>query len=428
MPKHIVLAYSGGLDTSVMVHWLKTHHGAKVTAAMLDLGQGEAHLAEAKARAIANGAADCIILPAADEFVSEYLAPAIRANALYEGIYPMATALGRPLIAKKLVEAVRKSGADAVAHGCTGKGNDQVRIEAGVKALMPGLECLAPQRTHPMTRDATVEYAKKNGLQIPHLKRSTYSTDDNLWGRSIEGGDTEDPAHAPHDDAFLWTVNPTKAPDAPTAFELRFEAGLPVALNGKKMPLGTLIATLNKEAGAHGVGRIDHVENRLVGIKSREIYEAPAAVTILFAKKALEALTLTKEEVKLKPYLEQKFSENVYDGLWYAPVMKPIRAALDTIAQNVTGTVTVQAYKGSLSLLGRTSPLSLFKDNLATYSVRDSFNHGASEGFIQIWSLPTETANAVRQGATDGVATAKAAPKVGLRAKLQKALKVKKAK
>ncbi len=402
MPKHIVLAYSGGLDTSVMIHWLKVHHKAKVTAAMLDLGQGKAQLAEAKARALANGAADCIILPAAEEFCNDFLAPSIRANALYEGVYPMATAIGRPLIAKKLVEAVQLAGGDAVAHGCTGKGNDQVRIEAGVKALMPGLVCLAPQRSHPMTRVATVEYAHKFDLEIPHLKRSTYSTDENLWGRSIEGGDTEDPAHAPHNDAFTWTANPRDAPDTPATIELTFQAGIPVKLNGKALPLWDLVAQLNKIAGAHGIGRIDHVENRLIGIKSREVYEAPAAMTVLFAKKALEALTLTKEEMKFKPYLEQKFAENVYDGQWYAPVMAAIRAAIDTIQKHVSGTVKVQAYKGGLSILGRTSPLSLFKDNLATYGTKDSFNHQASEGFIEIWSLPTETANAVRAGQAAG--------------------------
>ncbi|HUR63361.1 MAG TPA: argininosuccinate synthase [Candidatus Thermoplasmatota archaeon] len=398
MPKHIVLAYSGGLDTSVMVHWLKTHHGAKVTCAMLDLGQGKEALAEAKARAMANGAAACIVLPAKEEFASDFLAPAIRANAIYEGVYPLATALGRPLIAKKLVEAVQQVGGDAVAHGCTGKGNDQVRIEAGVKALLPGMACLAPQRSHPMTRVATVEYAAKHKLQVPQLKRSTYSTDENLWGRSIEGGDTEDPAHAVHEDAYLWTVSPQKAPNAPAEVGIQFEAGLPVAVDGKRMALWDLVAHVGKLAGSHGVGRIDHVENRLVGIKSREIYEAPAAVTILFAKKALEALTLTKEEMKLKPFLEQQFAQNVYDGLWYAPVMQALRAGIETMQQHVSGTVRVQLYKGNVSLLGRTSPLSLFKDNLATYGTKDAFNHGASEGFIEIWSLPTETANAVRQG------------------------------
>ncbi|MES2154783.1 MAG: argininosuccinate synthase [bacterium] len=408
MPKHIVLAYSGGLDTSVMIHWLKKNHNAKVTAAMLDLGQGKAQLAEAKARALANGAEDCIILPAAQEFCNDFLAPSIRANAMYEGVYPMATAIGRPLIAKKLVEAVQLAGGDAVAHGCTGKGNDQVRIEAGVKALMPGLVCLAPQRTHPMTRVATVEYAKKYDLEIPQLKRQsssphgTYSTDENLWGRSIEGGDTEDPAYAPHNDAFTWTTNPRDAPNTPGTIELTFQAGIPVKLNGKALPLWDLVAQLNTLAGAHGIGRIDHVENRLIGIKSREVYEAPAAMTVLFAKKALEALTLTKEEMKLKPFLEQKFAENVYDGQWYAPVMLAIRAAIDTIQRNVSGTVKVQAYKGGLSVLGRTSPLSLFKDNLATYGTKDSFNHHASEGFIEIWSLPTETANAVRSGQAAG--------------------------
>jgi argininosuccinate synthase len=260
-----------------------------------------------------------------------------------------------------------------------------------------------------MTRDATVEYAKKHKLAIPQLKRSTYSTDENLWGRSIEGGDTEDPAHAVHEDAYLWTTSPQKAPNKPASLKITFEAGIPVAVDGKRMPLWDLVDHVGKLAGAHGVGRIDHVENRLVGIKSREIYEAPAATTILFAKKALEALTLTKEEMRLKPMLEQKFSENVYDGLWFAPVMAAIRAAIDTMQQHVNGDVTVQLYKGNVSLLGRTSRNSLFKDNLATYSVRDSFNHGASEGFIQIWSLPTETANAVRAKSKKNGSTAKKA-------------------
>jgi argininosuccinate synthase len=405
VPKHIVLAYSGGLDTSVMIHWLRQQHKAKVTAAILDLGQGKDALEDARRRAIANGASNFVVLPAKEEFANDFLAPSIRANAMYEGVYPLATAIGRPLIAKKLVEAVQQVGGDAVAHGCTGKGNDQVRIEAGVKALMPGLTCLAPQRTHPMTRVAAVEYAQRHGLEVPQLKRSTYSTDENLWGRSIEGGDTEDPAHPVHEDAYLWTVSPQKAPDTPGSIEIQFEAGLPVALDGKRLPLWDLVAKVGKTAGAHGIGRIDHVENRLVGIKSREIYEAPAAVTILFAKKALEALTLTKEEMKLKPMLEQKFSENVYDGLWYAPVMSALRAAIDTMQQHVAGTVRLQLYKGNVSLLGRTSSLSLFKDNLATYGTKDAFNHQASEGFIELWSLPTETANAVRQGQKDKAKT-----------------------
>lgn len=416
MPKHIVLAYSGGLDTSVMIHWLKENHKAKVTAALLDLGQGKEAIEDARQRAKTNGAANFVVLPAKEEFANDFLAPSIRANAIYEGVYPLATAIGRPLIAKKLVEAVQQVGGDAVAHGCTGKGNDQVRIEAGVKALMPGLLCLAPQRSHPMTRVAAVEYAAKHKLAIPQLKRSTYSTDENLWGRSIEGGDTEDPAHAVHEDAYVWTVSPQKAPNTPETVELTFEAGIPVKLNGKALPLWDLVGQIGKLAGAHGVGRIDHVENRLVGIKSREIYEAPAAVTVLFAKKALEALTLTKEEMKLKPFLEQRFAENVYDGLWYAPVMQAIRAGIDTMQQHVSGTVKLQLYKGNVSLLGRTSPLSLFKDNLATYGTKDSFNHQASEGFIEIWSLPTETANAVRQGqktktgATKGNGHGKASP------------------
>ena len=399
MPKHIVLAYSGGLDTSVGVHWLRQHYGARVTAVLVNMGQAGRDLSEARARALANGAEDCIVTESREAFADGFLAPAIKANALYEGAYPLATALSRPLIARELVQAARDVGADAVAHGCTGKGNDQVRIETGVRALAPDLQCLAPQRSHPMTRDAAIEYAKAHNLQLPVIRRSPYSTDENMWGRSVEGGDIEDPAEPVPEEAFAWTVAAAKAPDKPVTFTIDFEAGLPVRLDGRGRSLADICETLNAAAGAHGIGRIDHVENRLVGIKSREVYEAPAAQVLLTAKKAIEGLTLTRDEAQFKPLIEQKFASLTYDGLWYSPTMRAVQAFVDTVQANVRGTVRVQAYKGALTVVGRESPLSLYRTNLATYGASDSFNHQASEGFIQIWSLPLETASAVRGAA-----------------------------
>jgi len=369
-----------------------------VTAVLIDLGQPIASLSDASARATANGAESCIIIDGKDELCADYLAPAIRANAMYEGAYPLATALGRPLIAAKLVEVAHMVGADAVAHGCTGKGNDQVRIEATVKGLDPALLCIAPQRSHPMSRDEVLRYAARNNLQLPPLKNNPYSVDENLWGRSAEGHDAEDPSHGGvPETAFAWTHNPRTAPDTPATYTLTFEAGLPVALDGVKMPLAQMIAHLNKTLGAHGVGRIDHVENRLVGIKTREVYEAPAAIGILTAKRALETITLTRDEDHLKPPMEATFSRFVYDGKWGAPAMIAVRAFLDVIQENVTGNVTVEAWKGRLTVQGRTSPVSLLDPGLATYSDKDAFHHQASEGFIEIWSLPTEVAMKARR-------------------------------
>lgn len=388
MTEHIVLAYSGGLDTSVAVHWLAHHHDAKVTAVMVDLGQPIASLDEARARALQNGAEDCIVVDAKEELALRFLAPAIQANALYEGAYPLATALGRPLIAEKLVQVALEVGADAVAHGCTGKGNDQVRIEAAVRALAPQLEVLAPQRTHPMTRDEVLRYAEANDLELPAIQHSPYSVDENLWGRSVEGHDIEDPASAVPENAYTWTTDPQVAPETPRVVTLTFEHGLPVALNGLPMPLHELIAHLNNLVGHHGVGRIDHVENRLVGIKTREIYEAPAAVTILAAKNALEGLCLTRDEVQIKGPLEQKFSELVYDGKFFHPATAALGAFFQTLHSHTNGSVTLQAYKGGLTVLSRSSQDSLVDVGLATYADGDQFHHQASTGFIELWTLP----------------------------------------
>jgi argininosuccinate synthase len=397
MTKHVALAYSGGLDTSYLVHWIAKTYNAKVTAILVDVGQDMSELQAAKARALANGAEDCLIVDMKDIFVHDVLTAAIQANALYQGAYPLATALARPVIAQALVEAAKSIGADAVAHGCTGKGNDQVRIEASVRALAPGMTCIAPQRSHPFTRDVVTAYAAEHGIQLPPVKTYPYSVDENLWGRSAEGNDLENPAEPVPEAAHAWTTSPFDAPAAPQTFTIDFEGGIPVALDGVKLPLATIIGSLNQQAGAHGIGRIDHVEDRLVGIKSRELYEAPAAITILAAKKALENLTLTKEEQRLKPAMEQRYGELVYDGQWYHPVRKAIQAFIETIQHNVTGTVQVQAYKGNLTVLGRTSPQSLYNEGLATYETGDSFHHLAADGFIELWSLPTEVANTVRQ-------------------------------
>ncbi len=399
MPEHIVLAYSGGLDTSVATHWLAQQHDAQVTCVLVDLGQDTDDLDEARTRALANGAKDCLIVPATEAFAKGWLAPAIEANAVYEDAYPLATALARPLIAAKLVEAADTVGADAIAHGCTGKGNDQVRIETSIKALDPSLTILAPQRTDAMTRDQAIAYAEEHDLELPVLDGSPYSVDENLWGRSVEGGDLEDPGQPVPEAAYAWTTSPQDAPDEPLTLTLTFAKGIPVALDGEALPLHELIAQLNTQAGQHGVGRIDHVENRLVGIKSREVYEAPAAQAILTAKQALETLVLTRDTYQFKPALEAKLAQLVYDGLWYTPTVQALNAFFDQVNQPVTGTVTLQAYKGSLTVTGRHAHASLYDEGLATYGPADGFDHQAATGFIDIWSLPVTTAASVDGGA-----------------------------
>jgi argininosuccinate synthase len=397
MPDSIVLAYSGGLDTSIGVHWLTQHYKANVTAVLVDLGQDPQQTQEAKSRAIANGAAACIVIPAAKEFAAEHLGPAILANALYEGAYPLGTALARPLIAKHLVETAQKIGADAVAHGCTGKGNDQVRIENGIRALDPTLEILAPQRTHPMDRPQAIEYANEHNLELPPLKQSKYSIDENLWTRSIEGGDLEDPGIPPAEDAYQWTTSPVDAPDAGQTVTLGFENGLPVTLDGQVLPLSALIATLNQLMGANGIGRIDHVESRIVGIKSREIYEAPAAISLLTAKKALEALTLTRDELHAKAPQETQFARLIYDGHHWSPLRKATQAYLTILNEAVEGEVTLHARQGHLQVTSRKSPQSLYDTALATYGSQDAFDHHAATGFLEISGLPLATAAQARK-------------------------------
>jgi argininosuccinate synthase len=398
MTKTCVLAYSGGLDTSVAIQWLQETKGYDVVTLTVDLGQPLDGLQDALQRAKRIGAVKTEVVDAKDEFARDYIAPALQANLLYQGVYPLATALGRPLIATHLVKVAEAAGAEAIAHGCTAKGNDQVRFDVTTKTLNPGLKVIAPMREWLTTREEAVQWARQRGVPLPAVAKKIYSTDENLWGRSVESGDIEDASKAANEAAFLWTQSPQKAPAAPETVAIGFEAGVPVSVNGKAQSLVSTIAQLNALAGKHGVGRIDHVEDRLVGIKSREVYEAPAATVLLKAHKDLEALTLTKDVLLFKPQLEQKLAELTYNGLWFSPLADSIRAFVAKSQELVSGEVTLQLYKGSVTSAGRTSPHSLYKADLATYGVGDTFDHTAATGFIEIWGLPLRVASAVKQG------------------------------
>ncbi|WP_017473504.1 argininosuccinate synthase [Amphibacillus jilinensis] len=385
----IVLAYSGGLDTSVAIKWLQDQYNYDVIAVGLDVGEGK-DLEFVKKKAIDVGAIKSYSVDAKALFAEEYVLPALQANLLYEGKYPLISALSRPLIAKVLIDIAEKEGAVAVAHGCTGKGNDQVRFDVAFTALNPNMKIVAPVREWKMTRDEELAYADKHGIPVPVGKESPYSIDQNLWGRSNECGILENPwAEAPKD-AFDLTTDPVDAPDQPETIQISFEAGKPTAVNGEKMDLDELILHLNQIAGKHGVGRIDHVENRLVGIKSREIYEAPAAVTLIAAHQELEALTLPREVAQFKPIIEQKLAQTVYDGLWYSPLTDALQSFIEQTQQYVSGNVKVKLYKGTAFVVGRESDHSLYDIDLATYSEGDAFDHEAALGFIKLWGLPTQ--------------------------------------
>jgi argininosuccinate synthase len=396
MLKKVVLAYSGGLDTSVAIKWINEKYGADVVTLTLDLGQKEG-LEDIEKRALAIGAKKHYFIDAKDEFVESYVAQAIKANGLYEEKYPLSTALGRPLIAKKLVEIARKEGADGVAHGSTGKGNDQVRFDVTIKALAPELKIIAPIREWDLSRDEEIEYVKRYNLPVS-VEKSKYSIDQNLWGRSIESGPLEDPMKEPEEDAFEWTVSPEKAPDSPAYVELEFEKGLPVKLNGNVMLLKDIIAELNRTAGAYGIGRIDHIEDRLVGIKSREVYECPAAMLILEAHKDLEKLTLTKPVLEFKRTVEQVWSSLVYNGLWMEPLREALDSFINTTQEVVEGSVRLKLYKGSFRIVGRSSPNSLYVHSYATYESISRFDQKAALGFIELWGLQTKLANLIRGG------------------------------
>jgi argininosuccinate synthase len=387
----IVLAYSGGLDTSVAIPWLMERYNAEVITLSLDLGQGK-ELTAIEYRAKEAGAISAHVLDVRDEFAREYVLPALQAGAIYEDQYPLATALGRPLIAKKLVEIAQVEGASAVAHGCTGKGNDQVRFDVSVRALDPAIRVIAPARVWGMTRPEEIEYANERGIPVPVTNASPYSVDANLWGRSIECGVLEDPWAEPPEDVFSLTKAGAACPDIPAYLEVAFAQGVPTEVNGIDMPLVELIASVATIAGSHGVGRIDMVENRLVGIKSREVYEAPAAVVLHAAHRELEGIVIPRDLVRIKRELAAKYADMVYNGLWYSPVREAIDALVAKVQEKVTGTVRIRLFKGGYRIVGRQSPHALYDHALATYDAGDRFDHSAAEGFIKIWGLPIETA------------------------------------
>jgi argininosuccinate synthase len=382
----IVLAYSGGLDTSVLVRILGEEYGYDVVACHADVGEAKDREKLAQ-KARQAGAVACEIVDAKDEFAREFCFPALQANALYQGVYPLSAALSRPLIARHLVAAARKHGAAAVAHGATGKGNDQVRFDLAVKGLAPDLKIIAPQRERNISRDAAIEYAQKHGIEVPASKKSPFSIDENLWGRSIEGGALEDPDTEPPEEAFAWTKSWKDAPTSPTYLRIAFEKGLPVSVDRKPLPPAELIARVGKVAGDNGVGRIDLMEDRVVGIKSRETYECPAAVALIAAHQDLERFTTLRQSLQVKQFLEQKFAELTYDGFWFSPLRHAIEAFNDEHAKTITGEVTLRLHKASLRVVGRTSPQGVYNHGLATYGTADKFDHKAAEGFITLLGL-----------------------------------------
>ena len=383
----VILAYSGGLDTSVAITWLMKDYD--VVAVCMDVDEGK-DLDFIHDKALKVGAVESYVLDVKDEFAEEYVLPALQAHAYYEQKYPLVSALSRPVISKKLVEIAHKTGATTIAHGCTGKGNDQVRFEVAIAALDPELKVIAPVREWKWSREEEIEYAKANGVPVPADLDNPYSVDQNLWGRANECGVLENPWNQAPEDAFGITNSPEEAPDTPEFIDIEFKEGKPVALNGKEMKLADLIQEVNAIAGKHGVGRIDHVENRLVGIKSREIYECPGAITLLTAHKEIEDITLVREVSHFKPILENELSNLIYNALWFSPATKAIIAYIKETQKVVNGTAKVKLYKGSAKVVARKSPNSLYDENLATYTSADSFDQDAAVGFIKLWGLPTQ--------------------------------------
>lgn len=389
MAGKVVLAYSGGLDTSVAIRWIQEKYGLDVIALTVDVGN-EKDLKAVQEKALRIGAAKAIVVDAKELFVKYFVFPALQANALYQGKYPLATALARPLIVKLMVDVAREEGAVAVAHGCTGKGNDQVRFDVGIMTLAPDLKIIAPVREWRMTRDEEIEYAAKYGIPVPATLESPYSVDQNLWGRSIEAGILEDPWAEPPEEVFAWTRNPADAPEEPAYLEIEFERGIPVALNGEALDGVALIERLNRIAGEHGVGRVDHIEDRVVGIKSREIYEAPAATVLITAHQDLEQLTLSKDQLRFKALVSQAYAEMVYNGLWYSAFHQDLAAYVQSSQRFVNGTVRVRLHKGTCRVVGRKSPNPLYSFALATYDRADQFDHSAAVGFIKLWGLQSQ--------------------------------------
>ena len=396
----IVVAYSGGLDTSVIVKWLQERYNAEVIAVTANLGQKK-EIAGLANKAYKTGAKRVYIQDLRDEFVEEYLFPSLKAGALYEHTYPMATSIGRPLIAKALVEVARRERCTAIAHGCTGKGNDQVRFEVGIQTLAPHLKILAPLRIWEFkSREEEIDYALEHKIPIKIKKDSPYSIDENLWGIAIECGVLEDPTVQPPADAYQITTSPKDAPDKAESISIEFEKGVPVSLNGIKSSAVDLVKELNVIGGKHGIGRMDLIENRVVGIKSREVYEAPAAVILHTAHKELEKLILDKETFRFKQGVSDKVANLIYDGLWFSPLFDALMAFVDSTQENITGTVTVEFYKGTITVLSRSSKYSLYNKDLATYTIEDKFDHKAAEGFLALYGLPYKTLSLVKAANT----------------------------
>ncbi len=395
----VVLAYSGGLDTSVCIRWLMDEMNLDVICVAGDVGQERADLETTRDKALKIGAIESIVADMRDEFCDDYLDKAIYANAMYENKYPLLSALSRPVIVKHLVDAAHEHGAKYIAHGCTGKGNDQVRFECGIRALDPSLEIIAPVRVWDLhTRNEEMDWAEEHGVPVPTTKASPYSIDDNLWGRAIECGFLEDPYNEPIEDIYTMTVSPEAAPDKAEYVEIEFEHGKPVAVDGEKLSLHQLILKMNEISGRNGYGRIDMIENRLVGVKSRECYEQPGAMAIIEAHKALEDMCLERETLHYKLKLEHDWATIVYNGLWYSPLKNAMDAFIAYTQQPINGTVRLRFYKGSCTVVGRKSDDSLYDYSLATYDAADSFNHSASAGFIELFGLPTKVWAQKRRG------------------------------
>jgi argininosuccinate synthase len=390
----LVLAYSGGLDTSVAIRWL-TERGYDVVALTIDLGEKK-DLEAIQQRALRVGAVAAYVVDGKVPFLRDFVWPSLQAGALYEKEYPLATALGRPLIAALLVQIARREGAQGVAHGCTGKGNDQVRFDVTTAALAPELKVVAPVREWGMNRDDEIDYAREHAIEVPATVESPYSTDENLWGRSIEAGILEDPWEEPPPDVYEWTRDPRKCPDEPTYVEIGFEEGLPVSLDGRPMPAVELVEHLNSLGGGNGVGRIDHLENRLIGIKSREIYEAPAAVLLLQAHQALEDITMTKDLARFKDLVAANWAQIVYDGLWFSPLREALYAFVAQTQRHVRGQVRLKLYRGSSTVVGRKGPEQLYRMELATYGRGDQFDQSAAAGFIKLFGMGVRTAAEVQ--------------------------------
>ncbi|ATO44361.1 argininosuccinate synthase [Loigolactobacillus coryniformis subsp. coryniformis] len=385
----IILAYSGGLDTSVAIPWL-IEKGYDVVATCINVGEVGKDMDFIKEKALKIGAVASYTLDCREEFAQDYVTVALQGHTLYEGEYPLVSALSRPLIAKKLVEVAKKEGATAIAHGCTGKGNDQVRFEVAIRALAPEMKIEAPVRDWKWSREEEINYAKDHDIPVPIKLGSPYSIDQNLWGRANEAGVLEDPWVTPPADAYDLTNAIEDTPDEADKVEIEFKQGVPVALNGEKLGLVDLIAKLDKIAGKHGIGRIDHIENRLVGIKSREVYEAPAAEVLIKAHKALEDLTFERDLAHFKPTIELQLTNTIYNGLWFSPLFSSLLAFLKTSQQVVTGTIRIKLFKGNATVEGRKSPYSLYDKDLATYTSSDTFDHVSAVGFIKLWGLPTQ--------------------------------------